>query len=91
MAEKELWNSDNNKQQKTSKNKDRSPEARIKMSPLSLSIFKNETENGTFRSIKLQRTYTEDDGQNFKHTDSLRPRDLRKASRLFEKCADELE
>jgi len=65
--------------------------ARYKLSPLSLTVFKRETEGGTFYESNLQRVYTRDDGENFEYTSSIRPRDMRKAARLFEKAADKLE
>lgn len=59
--------------------------ARVKASPLSVTIFENE--NG-YRNFELQRTYTQDDGDSFQYTNSLRPQDLRKAARLLEEAAD---
>lgn len=68
-------------------------EGRYRISPLTLTVFKRETENGnTFRNYQLQRTYPkDDDGEEFGYTESLRPRDLRKAARLFELAADDIQ
>jgi len=66
-------------------------EARYRISPLSLTVFKRETENGVFRNFNLQRAYTQDDGETFDHTESLRPRDLRKAARLLQRAADDIQ
>jgi hypothetical protein len=68
-------------------------EGKYKISPLTLTVFKRETENGNvFRNYNLQRTYPKDDeGESFGYTESLRPRDLRKASRLFELAADDIQ
>jgi len=67
-------------------------EGRYRISPLTLTVFKRETENGTFRNYQLQRTYPKDDeGSEFGYTESLRPRDLRKASRLYEMAADDIQ
>ena len=98
MADEPLYDQsqkNNNSNQKPTKNKKQQSnsevEARIKISPLTLTIFKRQTENGTFRNMQLQRAYTKDDGENFDYTNQLRPRDLRKASRLLEKAADQLQ
>lgn len=65
---------------------------RYKISPLTLTVFKRDTESGVFRSFQLQRVYPKDDeGDDFGYTDSLRTRDLRKAARLFELAADEVQ
>ena len=66
-------------------------EGRYRISPLTLTVFKRETDSGVFRNFQLQRTYTTDDGDSFDYTDSLRPRDLRKAARLFELAADDVQ
>jgi len=67
-------------------------EVKYRISPLTLTVFKRETENGTFRNYNLQRTYPKDDeGEEFGYTESLRPRDLRKAGRLFELAADDIQ
>lgn len=66
--------------------------ARFKISPVTLTVFSREYEDGgTQYWTNLQRAYTEDDGENFEYTNSLRPQDLRKASRLLEKAADQLQ
>lgn len=65
--------------------------ARYKLSPLTLTVFKRENDSGTFYEANMQRTYTRDNGENFEYTNSLRPRDLRKAARLYEKAADDLQ
>jgi len=66
--------------------------ARFKISPVTLTVFSREYEDGgTQYWTNLQRAYTEDDGDNFEYTNSLRPQDLRKASRLLEKAADQLQ
>ena len=63
--------------------------ARYKLSPLTLTVFENQ--NG-FYNLQLQRTYPkDDDGNDFGYTNSIRPRDLRKAARLMEKAADDLQ
>jgi len=64
---------------------------RYKASPVSLSIFKRETDNGTFHQAVPQRVYTEDDGDSFDYTKTFRPRDLRKLARLAEKAADDFD
>lgn len=66
-------------------------EGRYRMSPLTLTVFRRDTEDGTFRNFQLQRAYTRDDGDSFDYTDSLRPRDLRKAARLLEMAADDVQ
>lgn len=67
------------------------PEGRYKLSPLTLTVFKRETENGVFRNYQLQRAFTRDDGDSFEYTTSLRKQDLRKAARLFEMAADDVQ
>jgi len=69
-------------------------EGRYRLSPLTLTVFRRENDNGVFRNYNLQRTYPKDsDGeeQEFGYTESLRPRDLRKAARLFEYAADDVQ
>lgn len=67
-------------------------EMRYKSSPLNLSVFRQELETGNVvRNLQLQRVYTTDDGDSFQYTNSLRPQDLRKAARLLELAADEIE
>jgi hypothetical protein len=65
--------------------------ARYKLSPITLTVFKRENDSGTFYEANIQRAYTRDNGESFEYTGSLRPRDLRKASRLYEKAADDLQ
>lgn len=65
--------------------------ARYRISPLSLTVFKRENDSGVFYNLQLQRKYTVDDGYSFEYTEGLRPRDLRKASRLLDKAADDLQ
>lgn len=66
--------------------------ARFKISPVTLTVFKRKYEDGNFQYwTNLQRAYTKNDGDSFQYTESLRPRDLRKASRLLEKAADKLQ
>jgi len=68
-------------------------EGRYRISPLTLTVFRRETGNGSvFRNFQLQRTYSKDDeGSEFGYTESLRPRDLRKAARLLELAADDVQ
>jgi len=68
-------------------------EGRYRISPLTLTVFRREIESGAvFRNYQLQRTYPkDDDGEEFGYTESLRPRDLRKASRLYEMAADDIQ
>lgn len=68
-------------------------EGRYRISPLTLTVFKKRTEAGNvFRNYQLQRTYPKDEnGDSFGYTESLRPRDLRKAARLFELAADDIQ
>lgn len=68
-----------------------SVEARLRLSPLSLTVFRRDTDNGVMRNLQLQRVYTRDDGDSFEYTSSLRPRDLRKAARLLVLAADKLD
>lgn len=68
------------------------PEVRYRLSPLVLTIFKHETNNGRIiRHCDLQRIYTPDDGESFDYTHSLRPRDLRKAAELLTTAANRLD
>lgn len=64
---------------------------RFRLSPLVLTVFERETEHGTFYDAQIQRVYTEDDGETFEYTESLRGRDMRKAARLFQVAADVVE
>jgi hypothetical protein len=65
---------------------------RYKISPLKLTVFKREVDGNVYHETNLQRTYPKDDeGEEFGYTGSMRPRDLRKAGRLFEKAADDLQ
>jgi len=65
---------------------------RYKISPLTLTVFKREVDGNVYHETNLQRTYPKDDtGESFGYTESMRPRDLRKAGRLFEKAADDLQ
>lgn len=67
-------------------------EGRFKISPVSLTVFSREYEDGGKQVwANLQRVYTEDDGDSFDYTDSLRPRDWRKASKLLSKAADKVQ
>jgi len=72
-----------------------SVEGRYRISPLTLTVFKETTADGAvFRNYQLQRTYpkdTDSEEQEYGYTDSLRPRDLRKASRLLEMAADDVQ
>ena len=81
------------KEEKDRAGNDSVVEGRYRISPLTLTVFKRTTENnGVFRNYQLQRTYPKDDeGEEFGYTESLRPRDLRKAARLFEKAADDIQ
>jgi hypothetical protein len=83
--------SSQNQQNQDESSSDSSVVARYKASPLSLTVFKRENDGGTFYNCNLQRTYTTDDGDSWEYTDSLRPRDLRKAARLLQKAADDFE
>lgn len=65
--------------------------ARFRLPPLTLTLFEVDTENGVFYDAQLQRAYTEDDGETFQYTDSIRQRDMRKAGRLFTLAADHVE
>lgn len=65
--------------------------ARYKASPLTLTVFERETDNGTFHNCQMQRVYTKDDGDSWEYTESLRPQDLRKAARLMQKAADDFD
>jgi hypothetical protein len=65
---------------------------RYKISPLTLTVFRREVDGTVYHEANLQRTYPKDDeGSEFGYTSSMRPRDLRKAGRLFEKAADDLQ
>jgi len=80
------------KPKKQGKEDGSSVEMRFKNSPLSLTVFRQELETGdTIRNLQLQRVYTTDDGDSFQYTNSLRPKDLRKAARLLELAADDME
>lgn len=95
MAEDVLFDQDQDQdtENQNSSNSNSVVEARYKISPLSLTVFKRKTGNGNiFRNYNLQRTYPEDEeGSSFGHTESLRPRDLRKAARLLQKAADDVQ
>jgi len=80
---------DENQEQKQDEQKSSSDvAARYKASPLTLTVFRNDS---GFHNLQLQRTYTRDDGDTFEHTQSLRKQDLRKAARLLQKAADDLQ
>ncbi len=65
---------------------------RYKISPLTLTVFEREVDGTVYHEVNLQRTYPKDDeASEFGYTESMRPRDLRKAGRLFEKAADDLQ
>ena len=101
MAENQIFGNDDStdttpKQQE--KQTDNSEFAgRYRISPLTLAVFKRTNDSGEFYNFQLQRTYVNDpekenpgDGD-FDYTDSMRPRDLRKAARLFQKAADDIQ
>lgn len=93
MAQDTIFDGDSNqgKPSGNAKEKEKSSDVagRYKISPLSLTIFQNDD---GYYNAQLQRTYPKDDsGEEFGYTDSLRPRDLRKAARLLEKAADDLQ
>jgi len=50
------------------------PEKTIKCGGIQLAIWANETSKGTFHSITIDKSYK--DGDNWKHTKSLKPSDL---------------
>jgi hypothetical protein len=83
--------SSQNQKDQDESSSDSSVAARYKASPLSLTVFKRENDGNTFYNCNLQRTYTTDDGDSWEYTDSLRPRDLRKAARLLVKAADDFD
>lgn len=83
---------DINQSNNSKANSDSEVVGRFRASPLTLTVFKRTNDNGEFYSYQLQRTYPKDDnGENFGYTTSLRPRDLRKAARLFEAAADKVD
>jgi len=51
------------------------PTARVSIHPVSIAIWKNETEKGAFYSCTLQRRYRDSEG-NWKNSDSLSEGDL---------------
>lgn len=83
--------SSQNQKDQDESSSDSSVAAWYKASPLSLTVFKRETDGNTFYNCQLQRSYTTDNGDSFEYTDSLRPRDLRKAARLLQKAADDFD
>jgi len=65
---------------------------RYKLSPVYLTVFKRENDHGTFFEFNLQRAYPKDEQANeFGYTNNMRPQDLRKASRLLERAADDIQ
>jgi hypothetical protein len=76
----------------TDQGSDSEPVARYKISPLTLTVFERKIDGNIFHETSLQRAYPKDDnGDEFGFTNSLRPRDLRKASELFRKAANDLQ
>lgn len=83
---------DSEENQEESKTRDSEPVARYKISPLTLTVFRREVDGNVFHETSLQRTYPKDEeAEEFGYTDSLRPRDLRKAGELFRKAANDLQ
>lgn len=83
---------ENREEQKNEGGSASEPVGRYRISPLTLTVFRREVDGNTYHEVNLQRTYPKDDeGESFGYTSSMRPRDLRKAARLFERAADDLE
>ncbi len=61
------------------------PEKTIKAGSLILTIWNNNSEKGSFKTITLQRSYKDSKGE-WKHTSNLRINDLPKASMLLNKA-----
>ena len=60
------------------------PVARVRIYPISASIWKNQSSNGeTFYSVTLQRTYKDDSGK-YQHTDNLNVSDLLIAAKVLD-------
>ncbi len=61
------------------------PEKTIKAGSLVLTIWNNNTEKGSFKTITIQRNYKDSKGE-WKHTNNLRTNDLPKATLLLNKA-----
>jgi hypothetical protein len=73
------------------KNDDFELEARYRDSPITLTVFKRESDGYVNRNFNLQRTYPKDEeGNDFGHTNSLRGRDLLKAAGLLRRAYRDL-
>jgi len=93
MAQGIEYGNDQQNQNQGNDGNDSEIAARYKASPLTLTVFEREYDDGgKSHQCQLQRTYPkDDDGNEFGYTPSMRPRDLRKAARLLKKAADDFD
>ncbi len=61
------------------------PERKFRAGAISATVWKNQAENGEYRTISLERSYTDKDGA-WKSTNSMRLNDLPKAKLVLEKA-----
>lgn len=61
------------------------PEKKFRAGAITVTIWRNETEKGSFNSVQLDRSY-KDKEDNWKKTNSLRLNDLPKAALLLNKA-----
>jgi hypothetical protein len=61
------------------------PEKKFRAGAVSATVWKNKAENGEYRTISIERSYTDKEG-NWKSTNSLRVNDLPKASVVLQKA-----
>ncbi|MCP3682508.1 MAG: hypothetical protein GY861_07435 [bacterium] len=61
------------------------PEKKYRAGAVSVTIWRNETEKGSYYSVQLERSY-KDKEDNWKKTGSLRANDLPKAALLLNKA-----
>ena len=61
------------------------PERKIRAGPICATVWKNQAENGEYRTISLERSYMDKEGR-WQSTNSMRLNDLPKAKLVLEKA-----
>ena len=66
-----------------------SPEIHFRAGPISLTVWNNPSEKGSYNTVQISRSY-KDGNQNWKHANSLRANDIPKAVLLLNKAYEYL-
>jgi len=65
------------------------PEKKFRAGAITVTVWRNETEKGSYSSVQLERSYKDKDN-NWKKTNSMRLNDLPRASLLLNKAYEHL-